>query len=93
MLIADVGEFGLVLEGDSAFFDADRAIADLQKIVVTAGAIMGNRYDYPYYYFLHLVTEAGGGLEHKNSFLTMSSRFTTRTPCADARRSISACGP
>jgi predicted metalloprotease with PDZ domain len=69
----------LVVEGDSAFFDADRAVADLQKIVMTSGDIMGNRYDYPHYYFLNMVTEAAGGLEHKNSFLTMSSRFTTRT--------------
>ena len=72
----------LVVEGDSGMFDADRAIADLQKIVATSGAIMGNRYDYPHYYFLNMVTEASGGLEHKNSFLTMSSRFTTRTPRA-----------
>jgi predicted metalloprotease with PDZ domain len=72
----------LVVEGDTTFFDADRAIADLQKIVSTTGAVFGNRYDYPYYYFLNVVSEAGGGLEHKNSFLTMSSRFTTRTPRA-----------
>ena len=40
----------------------------------------GRRFDYPHYYFLNLVTDAGGGLEHKNSFLAMSGRFTTRTP-------------
>ena len=34
---------------------------------------------YPHYYFLNMVTESGGGLEHKNSFLGMGSRFTTRT--------------
>ena len=27
-----------------------------------------------------MVVEAGGGLEHKNSFLTMSNRFVTRNP-------------
>jgi predicted metalloprotease with PDZ domain len=72
----------LVLEGDTAFFDADRAALDLAKIVEAGGSVMGNRYDYPHYYFLNMVTEAGGGLEHKNSFLGMSSRFTTRTPRA-----------
>ena len=46
----------LVLEGDPSLFDADRAAADVKKIV-----------------------EAGGGLEHKNAFLTMSGRYTTRT--------------
>jgi predicted metalloprotease with PDZ domain len=69
----------LVLEGDTAFFDVDRAAADTQKIVEEAGNVMGGRFDYPYYYMLNLVSDAGGGLEHKNSFLTMSSRFATRT--------------
>jgi predicted metalloprotease with PDZ domain len=68
----------LALEGDPSLFDADRAAADVQKIVEAGGKVMG-RYDYPHYYFLNLVTEAGGGLEHKNSFLGMTGRFTTRT--------------
>lgn len=68
----------LVLEGDPSLFDADRAAADVQKIVEAATAAMG-AFDYPHYFFLNMVTEAGGGLEHKNAFLTMSSRFTTRT--------------
>ena len=54
----------LVLEGDTAFFDADRAIVDLKKVVEAGGAVMGNRYDYPHYYFLNLVTEAGLSLIH-----------------------------
>lgn len=68
----------LVLEGDPSLFDADRAAADLQKIVESGRAAMGH-FDYPHYFFLNMVVEAGGGLEHKNAFLTMSSRFTTRT--------------
>ena len=35
-------------------------------------------FEYPHYYFLNMVVEASGGLEHKNSFLTMSNRFVTR---------------
>jgi predicted metalloprotease with PDZ domain len=69
----------LVLEGDPSVFDADRAAADVQKIVEAGGKVMGGRYDYPHYYFLNMITEAGGGLEHKNSFLGMAGRFTTRT--------------
>jgi predicted metalloprotease with PDZ domain len=69
----------LALEGDPSFFDVDRAVADVQKIVEAGGRVMGGRYDYPHYYFLNLITEAGGGLEHKNSFLGMAGRFTTRT--------------
>jgi predicted metalloprotease with PDZ domain len=72
----------LALEGDPSFFDADRAAADAQKIVEVAGKVMGGKYDYPDYHMLNLVSDAGGGLEHKNSFLTMSSRFATRTPRA-----------
>ena len=34
---------------------------------------------YPHYYFLNMVTESSGALEHKNSFLGMTSRFATRT--------------
>lgn len=68
----------LVLEGDPSLFDADRAAADVKKIVEAGLATMGTL-DYPHYFFLNMVTEAGGGLEHKNAFLTMSSRFTTRT--------------
>ncbi len=68
----------LVLEGDPAFFDADRAAADVQKIVEAGGKVMGGVFDYPHYYFLNIVNDLGGGLEHKNSFLGMTGRFTTR---------------
>ena len=68
----------LVLEGDPALVDADRIAADLKKIVEAGKAAMGP-FEYPHYYFLNMVVETGGGLEHKNSFLTMSSRFVTRT--------------
>ena len=68
----------LALEGDPAFFDADCAVPDVQKIVQASRAVMGP-FLYPHYYFLNMVVDAGGGLEHKNSFLTMSSRFATRT--------------
>jgi predicted metalloprotease with PDZ domain len=69
----------LVLEGEPQFFDIDRAAKDVQKIVEASGQIMGNRFDYPHYYFLNVVTDAGGGLEHKNSFLVMTGRYTTRS--------------
>ena len=69
----------LVLEGETQFFDADRAAKDVQRIVEASGRVMGNRFDYPHYYFLNVVTDAGGGLEHKNSFLVMTNRYTTRS--------------
>lgn len=68
----------LVLEGDYALFDIERAAADVQKIVEASRDVMGPLL-YPHYYFLNMVVDTGGGLEHKNSFLTMSSRYATRT--------------
>lgn len=69
----------VVFEGDPAFFDVDRATADTQKIVEAGGTVMGGRYDYPHFYALNMIVDAGGGLEHKNSFLVMANRFQTRT--------------
>ena len=68
-----------VFEGDTSFFDVERATADTQKIVEAGGQVMGGRFDYPHYYALNMIVEAGGGLEHKNSFLVMAGRYTTRT--------------
>lgn len=68
----------LALEGDPSLFDIDRAAADTQRIVEAGRKAMGPLL-YPHYYFLNMVVETGGGLEHKNSFLTMSGRYTTRT--------------
>jgi predicted metalloprotease with PDZ domain len=68
-----------VFEGDTEFFDVDRATTDTQKIVEAGGRVMGGRFDYPHYYALNMIVDTGGGLEHKNSFLIMAGRFTTRT--------------
>jgi predicted metalloprotease with PDZ domain len=69
----------LVLEGDTRFFDVDTAAKDVQKVVEAGGQVMGGRYDYPHYYVLYVITDAGGGLEHKNSFLGLTGRYTTRS--------------
>lgn len=68
----------VVFEGDHAFFDVDRATADTQKIVEAGARVMGGTLPYPHYHALNMVVDAGGGLEHKNSFLVMANRFTTR---------------
>ena len=46
--------------------DADKVVADVQKIVAAAKNVMGSL-PYPHYHFLSMVTESGGALEHKNS--------------------------
>ncbi|MDO8680993.1 MAG: hypothetical protein Q7R30_20945 [Acidobacteriota bacterium] len=74
----DGKKHALVLEGDPSLFDADKAAAGVKKIVETARTVMGPLL-YPHYYFLNMIVEAGGGLEHKNSFLGMAGRYTTRT--------------
>jgi predicted metalloprotease with PDZ domain len=71
----------VLFEGDTALIDADKAAADVQKIVVAARNVMGPL-QYPHYHFLTMVVEQGGGLEHKNSFLGMAGRFMTRTDVA-----------
>ncbi|MEO7158064.1 MAG: PDZ domain-containing protein [Vicinamibacterales bacterium] len=76
--IVDGKRHVVLFEGDTAMIAADQAAADVQKIVVAAKNVMGSLV-YPHYHFLTMVTESGGGLEHKNSFLGMGSRFLTRT--------------
>ncbi|MDP1570099.1 MAG: PDZ domain-containing protein [Vicinamibacterales bacterium] len=71
----------VVHEGDPSLWDTARANDDVRKIVEVTREMFGE-VPYPHYYFLNMVTEAGGGLEHKNSTLLMANRFTTR-----ARRS------
>jgi predicted metalloprotease with PDZ domain len=68
----------LVFEGDTALVDVDRAAADVQKIVQAGLEVMGSL-PYPHYYFMTMVTESGGALEHKNSYLGMTGRFVTAT--------------
>ena len=68
----------VVFEGDTALIDADRVAADVRKIVDAGKQVMGSL-PYPHYYFLSMVTEASGALEHKNSYLGMTNRFATRT--------------
>jgi len=68
----------VLFEGDAAMIDADRAAADVQKIVQAGKNAMGSL-PYPHYYFMTMVTEQGGALEHKNSYLGMTGRYATRT--------------
>ncbi|HEX7283548.1 MAG TPA: PDZ domain-containing protein, partial [Vicinamibacterales bacterium] len=68
----------LLFEGDTALVDADRAVADVQQIVQAGRSVMGSL-PYPHYYFMTMVTEQSGALEHKNSYLGMTGRYVTRT--------------
>ena len=59
-------------------FDGARAAKDLERLVQEQRNMWGVL-PYDKYLFLNMITEAGGGLEHKNSTLLMTNRWTTRT--------------
>jgi predicted metalloprotease with PDZ domain len=59
-------------------FDGARAARDLERLVQEQRKMWGVL-PYDKYLFLNMITEAGGGLEHKNSTLLMTNRWTTRT--------------
>jgi predicted metalloprotease with PDZ domain len=64
--------------GDATFFDASRAVKDLEAIVRAHKQFWGS-FPYRRYVFINLITEASGGLEHARSSVLMASRWTTRT--------------
>jgi predicted metalloprotease with PDZ domain len=76
--IVDGKRHVIVFVGDTALIDADLVLGDVQKIVQAGKAVMGSL-PYPHYYFMTMVTESSGALEHKNSYLGMTNRFATRT--------------
>ncbi|MFO0950623.1 MAG: PDZ domain-containing protein [Isosphaeraceae bacterium] len=68
----------LVNEGEGGVWDGPRSARDVETIVRTQRDFWGFL-PYDRYVFLNLMTETGGGLEHKNSTVLMTSRFATRT--------------
>jgi len=68
----------LVNEGEGGIFDGARAAKDLEAIVREHRRMWGSL-PYDRYLFLNMLTESGGGLEHKNSSVLMGSRWATRT--------------
>ena len=68
----------LAVEGAADPFDGARAARDLEAIVrAHHGFWMTVPYDR--YLFITLLTETGGGLEHANSTVLMTTRWATRT--------------
>jgi predicted metalloprotease with PDZ domain len=66
--------------GDSVYWDASQAVADLDKLVRQHSAMWGGL-PYDRYVFFNLLTGGRGALEHSNSMVLMADRFTMRT-CA-----------
>ncbi len=81
----DVHEFSvggkphyLVNVGEGGVWDGRASADDARRIVEAHKAFWG---DLPYdkYVFINMITEASGGLEHKNSTVLMTSRWKART--------------
>lgn len=68
----------LVTLGSDGLWDTERAANDVAAIVEHQQQFWGD-VPYEHYWFLNLLTEAGGGLEHDNSCVLMSSRFAMRS--------------
>ena len=68
----------LANEGEAGVFDGVRAAADLARIVAEHQQFWG---DLPYerYTFINVLSEGGGGLEHRDSTVLMASRWATST--------------
>lgn len=67
----------LVNVGEAGVWNGPASARDVEAIVRTTTAFWGV-VPYERYVFLNMITEAGGGLEHKNSTLLMTSRWRTR---------------
>jgi predicted metalloprotease with PDZ domain len=67
----------LVNVGESGYWDGAKAAADLKKMV-TAHHEMWGVVPYEKYLFINVIGEAGGGLEHDNCTLIMTSRWSFR---------------
>jgi predicted metalloprotease with PDZ domain len=68
----------LVNEGEGGLWDGPRSARDVEAIVRAQKTFWGFL-PYEKYVFFNLLTESGGGLEHKNSTVLMTSRWATRT--------------
>jgi predicted metalloprotease with PDZ domain len=68
----------LVCEGEAGVFDGARAVHDLQAITREQHRFW-RAVPYDRYVWINLITESGGGLEHSNSAVLMTSRWATRT--------------
>jgi predicted metalloprotease with PDZ domain len=68
----------LVNEGEAGVFDGARAARDFESIALEQHRFWGS-VPYDRYVCLNLITESGGGLEHSDSAVLMTSRWATRT--------------
>ncbi|MEM6733574.1 MAG: peptidase M61, partial [Myxococcota bacterium] len=63
--------------GGSGVWDEERSASDTQRLVEEELALWGEL-PYERYVFMNVLSETGGGLEHKNSTLMMYTRWASR---------------
>ena len=68
----------LVNVNEGGSWDGTRAIADVERIVAEHERLWGGL-PYDKYVFINMITEGGGGLEHANSTVLMTSRWAMGT--------------
>ena len=68
----------IVNAGEGGIWDGQKTVDDVRKIVETVAGFWGT-VPYEKYVFFNLITEANGGLEHKNACTLMTSRWKSRT--------------
>jgi predicted metalloprotease with PDZ domain len=76
--VVDGKKHSLVDVGEGGVFDGARAAKDLETVVKEDRRFWGFL-PYDRYVFFNMITESGGGLEHKNSTVLMTNRWATRT--------------
>ena len=76
--VGDVDHY-LVNQGGDPYWNGETAAADVAKIVAQHHKMWGN-VPYKRYYFFNIIAEAGGGLEHNNSTVLITSRWSFRNP-------------
>ena len=74
----DGKKHSLVNVGEGGVFDGAKAARDLEAVVKQDRRLWGFL-PYDRYIFFNMITESGGGLEHKNSSVLMTNRWSTRT--------------
>src|SRR5215470_4358338 len=73
--VVDGKKHSLVDVGEGGVFDGARAARDLQTIVEQDRKTWGFL-PYDHYVFFNMITESGGGLEHKNCNVIMTNRWS-----------------
>ncbi len=66
----------LVNVGESGVWDGPGSATDVETLTAELFRMWGEM-PYKRYFFLNMITEAGGGLEHRNSTMLMTSRWAT----------------